>query len=96
MLKLTICVGSSCSVHGADDLAEALEALIARENLHGRLELVGAFCMEQCSSGVSLRVGDTQYREIRPKDVEDFFYTEVYPRLSDEGPEDGEEQCKDG
>lgn len=92
MIKITICVGSSCSVRGSDELAAALEQLIARENLAGQVELAGAFCMEQCSHGVSIRVGERQYREIHPQDAERFFKEEILPLLR------GEESssCRDG
>jgi NADH:ubiquinone oxidoreductase subunit E len=82
MLKITICVGSSCSVRGSEELAAALEKLIEREKLSDRVELVGAFCMDVCSTGVSIKVGDRQYREIHPEDAEAFFYKEVWPVVS--------------
>lgn len=81
MLTITICVGSSCSVRGADELAAELEKLIAQENLSAQVVLVGAFCMENCSKGVSVRVGDRQYRELHPQDASVFFYREVIPAL---------------
>lgn len=79
MLSITICVGSSCSVHGSEELAMALEDLIAKSNLAARIELVGAFCMEQCSTGVSIRVGNKGYRGIQVQDAEAFFNNEVLP-----------------
>ena len=82
MLKITICVGSSCSVRGSEELAASLEKLIEREKLSDRVELVGAFCMDVCSTGVSIKVGDRQYREIHPEDAEAFFYNEVWPAVS--------------
>ena len=81
MLSITICVGSSCSVHGSEELAMALEDLIAKANLAGQVELVGAFCMEQCSTGVSIRVGNKGYRGIQVKDAESFFNSEVLPLI---------------
>ncbi len=81
MLTITICVGSSCSVRGADELAAELEKLIAQENLSDRIVLEGAFCMETCSKGVSVRVGERQYRELRPQDAATFFYREIIPAL---------------
>ena len=84
MLKITICVGSSCSVRGSDAIAARIEQLIVRERLSDQVELVGAFCMDQCSNGVSLKVGDRQYREIHPQDAETFFYQEVLPCLRGE------------
>ncbi len=79
MIQITICVGSSCSVRGSEELAQALEALIAREGLAGHIELVGSFCMGECSRGVSVRVGDQQYREILPQNAEAFFLDRVLP-----------------
>lgn len=79
MIQITICVGSSCSVRGSEELAQALEELIAREGLSECVELVGSFCMGECSRGVSVRVGSRQYREILPQNAEAFFMHEVLP-----------------
>ncbi len=79
MVTVTICVGSSCSVRGSDELASTLEKLIEIEGLNNQVELVGAFCMELCSMGVSIRVNERQYREIHPEDAEQFFYEEIVP-----------------
>jgi NADH:ubiquinone oxidoreductase subunit E len=83
MLKVTICVGSSCSVRGSEEVAAALEQLIEREKLSDKVELVGAFCMEMCSTGVSIKVGQRQYREVHPEDAEVFFYKEIWPLVSE-------------
>ncbi|GFP37304.1 hypothetical protein HKBW3S44_00984 [Candidatus Hakubella thermalkaliphila] len=81
MLTITICVGSSCYVRGSDKVAKTLERLIQQENLSAQVELTGAFCMEQCSMGVSVRVDDQVYPEVYPEDAESFFYNEVVSRL---------------
>lgn len=47
-----------------------------------RVEFTGAFCMEQCSMGVSVRVGDRVYCSVQLENVESFFYDEVMPRVS--------------
>lgn len=81
VIRITICVGSSCSVRGSDELAAALEQLISRENLSAEIELVGSFCMNDCSNGVSVKVMDHQYHEVLPKNAEAFFYQEVMPLI---------------
>jgi (2Fe-2S) ferredoxin len=63
-------------------VAETFERLIEQENLSDRVELTGAFCMEHCSMGVSVRMGDVVYSEVYPEDAESFFYNEVVPRLN--------------
>ena len=81
MLIVTICVGSSCSIRGSDDLASEIQRLIEKENLQGLVEIVGAFCMDTCSKGVSIRVGDSAFSGIRPEDSEAFFYKEIMGKV---------------
>jgi NADH:ubiquinone oxidoreductase subunit E len=71
-------------VRGSDALAARLEELLARENVAHRVEMIGSFCMEECSRGVSVRVGDRQYREIRPENAESFFSSEILPLIAAE------------
>ena len=77
MLLITICVGSSCSLRGSDELASELFRLIEKEKLEGLVDIVGAFCMDACSKGVSVRVGDREFSGIRPQEAEAFFYKEI-------------------
>ncbi|MEI7671007.1 MAG: (2Fe-2S) ferredoxin domain-containing protein [Syntrophales bacterium] len=77
MLVVTICVGSSCNLRGSDDLAIKIQNLIEKENLEGMVDIVGAFCMDACSRGISVRVGKRQFSGIRPEDGEAFFYKEI-------------------
>ncbi|RPH87798.1 MAG: (2Fe-2S) ferredoxin domain-containing protein [Deltaproteobacteria bacterium] len=81
MLLITICVGSSCSLRGSDELASDLFRLIEKEKLEGLVDIVGAFRMDACSKGVSVRVGDQEFSGIRPEEAETFFYKEVIPRV---------------
>ena len=81
MLTIVICVGSSCHVRGSEDLAENLEGLITKHELQEQVELVGAFCMERCSMGVSVRIGESEFSGLRPEEAEAFFVNEVLPRV---------------
>ncbi|MFO7569705.1 MAG: (2Fe-2S) ferredoxin domain-containing protein [Smithellaceae bacterium] len=81
MLIITICVGSSCSLRGSDELASELFQLIEKEKLEGMVDIVGAFCMDACSKGVSVRVGEQEFSGIRPEQAQAFFYKEVFPRI---------------
>jgi NADH:ubiquinone oxidoreductase subunit E len=79
MLIVTICVGSSCSIRGSDELASEIQRLIEKENLEGLVDIIGTFCMDACSKGVSVRVGDRAFSGIRLNEAETFFYTEIMP-----------------
>lgn len=82
MLIVTICVGSSCSIRGSDELASEIQRLIEKEGLQGLVDIVGAFCMDTCSKGVSVRVGETAFSGIRPDDAEAFFYREIIGKVN--------------
>ncbi len=86
MLTIVVCVGSSCYVRGSEGLAETFDALIKQHGLAARVEVTGAFCMDQCSMGVSVRVGDKVYRCVDPQHALSFFEHEVLPCLLDSAP----------
>ena len=79
MLTITVCVGSSCYVRGSEGLAEQFDRMIRERNLGAQVELTGAFCMDQCSMGVSVRVGDKVHRCVDPATAVAFFEREVMP-----------------
>lgn len=81
MLLITICVGSSCSLRGSDELASEIQRFIEKEDLEGMVDIVGAFCMDACSKGVSVCVGGREFSGIRPEDAESFFYREIMGHL---------------
>jgi len=79
MITVTVCVGSSCYVRGSDKVAATFQELIDKEGLQAKVEMVGAFCMENCSLGISIRVEDQVFRGIDPAQAEAFFHGEIMP-----------------
>ncbi len=82
MLTVVVCVGSSCYVRGSETVAETLQRLIEQEALDAHVEVTGAFCMDRCSMGVSVRVGDRVFSGITPAETAAFFYNEVAPHMA--------------
>jgi NADH:ubiquinone oxidoreductase subunit E len=81
MLTVVVCVGSSCYVRGSEKLAETFVRLIRERGLNGRVELTGAFCMEQCSMGVSVRVGDEVFHSVDAATAETFFEQQIMSQM---------------
>ena len=48
MVKVTVCIGSSCHLKGSRQVVEELQYLINKNNLGDRVELSGTFCMGKC------------------------------------------------
>ena len=80
MLKITVCIGSSCHIKGSRLVVEGLQQLIAEHALADRVELGGTFCMGQCQKGVCVTVNDEFY-SVTPDGVREFFESAVLARI---------------
>ena len=80
MLKITVCIGSSCHIKGSRQVVEQLQFLIAENNLGDKVELGGTFCMGKCQQGVCVTVNDT-FHSVTPESVSDFFAKEVLAKV---------------
>ncbi len=79
VLPVVICVGSSCYVRGSENVAATFDRLIRGHGLAARIQLTGAFCMDKCSMGVSVRLGDGEPHAVTPDEAEAFFWREIAP-----------------
>ena len=80
MVKITVCIGSSCHIKGSRQVVEQLQDLIAKHNVGDRVELSGTFCMGKCQQGVCVTVDDTFY-SVSPDPAEAFFNEAVLAKV---------------
>ena len=80
MLKITVCIGSSCHIKGSRSVVEQLQYLIAENNLGDKVDLGGTFCMGKCQQGVCVTIGE-EFFSVTPETVTGFFENEVKTRL---------------
>ena len=80
MLKITVCIGSSCHIKGSRQVVEQLQYLIAENNLGDKVELGSTFCMGNCQQGVCVTVNDTFY-SVTPETTKEFFTKEVLEKV---------------
>lgn len=80
MLKITVCIGSSCHIKGSRQVVEQLQYLIAENKLGDKVELGGTFCMGKCQQGVCVTVNDAFY-SVTPDTVEEFFTKEILAKV---------------
>ena len=80
MIKITVCIGSSCHIKGSRQVVEQLQYLIAENNLGDNVELGGTFCMGKCQQGVCVTVNDS-FHSVTPETVEEFFAKEVLAKV---------------
>ncbi len=80
MIKITVCIGSSCHIKGSRQVVEQLQYLIAKNNLNDKVELSGTFCMGKCQEGVCVTVDDN-FHSVSPDTVKDFFEKEIKAKV---------------
>ncbi len=80
MLKITVCIGSSCHIKGSRQVVEQLQELIAENNIADKVDLGGTFCMGQCQKGVCVTVNEA-FHSVTPETVGEFFANEVLAKV---------------
>jgi NADH:ubiquinone oxidoreductase subunit E len=80
MMKITVCIGSSCHIKGSRQVVEKLQALISENALGDKVQLGGTFCLGRCQEGDCVTV-DEKFCSVSPDTVEEFFKNEVLAKL---------------
>lgn len=80
MVKITICIGSSCHIKGSRQVVEQLQNLISEKGLADKIELGGTFCLGQCQQGVCVTV-DGELCSVTPETVNQFFEEKVLTKV---------------
>jgi NADH:ubiquinone oxidoreductase subunit E len=80
MIKLTVCIGSSCHIKGSRYVVEKLQELIANNNVADKVNLCGTFCVGRCQEGVCVTVDDEFY-SVSPETVTEFFEKSVLAKI---------------
>ena len=80
MVKIVVCIGSSCHIKGSRQVVEKLQNLIDSNSIKDKVELSGTFCMGKCQQGVCVTVNGEFY-SLSPDTVEEFFEKEVLTRI---------------
>ena len=78
MVIVRICVGTSCHLKGSYNVVQSFQQWIEQENLHDKVDLQVAFCMQQCQMGVCVSVNDQIY-SVTPKEARSFFRETILP-----------------
>ncbi len=69
-----ICVGSSCSIKGSNEIAELYQKEIEKRGLMDDVTLAGSFCTGKCNrTGVSIQIDDKLYTGVSKESAMNFF-----------------------
>ena len=82
MLTVSICVGSTCFMKGAKEVAAHFKALAEEHGLQEKLRLVGSFCSGNCQHPVCVTIGDAVF-SVTPETADAFFEQEILRRIGE-------------
>lgn len=80
-LSIYLCMGSACHQRRGYALLPILEELIRRHNLGDRLLLKGAFCLENCQQGCSLKFDGRVFTGLDEQNLREVFEREILPHF---------------
>jgi NADH:ubiquinone oxidoreductase subunit E len=80
-LKLKICVGSSCHLHGSYAVIEELNKVLEKYGVQELVEMQASFCMGQCQHSVNISADEIFLHKLNKENIERVFLEEVYPKI---------------
>ena len=85
MIFVEVCVGSSCHLKGAPEIAELLQKYIADNRLEDEIVLSGSFCAGKCNRiGVTVSVNDEICTGITKENFREFWEEKIMKAIEAE------------
>jgi NADH:ubiquinone oxidoreductase subunit E len=79
MINLSVCVGTSCHLNGANNVVMSFQYLIEEYKLHDKISFCASFCAQACSKDtVSVKVNDEKFA-IHASEARAFFKEKILP-----------------
>ena len=83
MISISVCIGTSCHLNGANNVAMSFQHLIEEYKLHDKVSVVASFCEGTCSrNDVSVKIGEEKYA-INAAEARSFFKEKVLPLVTE-------------
>ena len=81
MIEINVCIGSACHLKGAYNVITNLKKLIEEKELEDKIEVKAAFCLGECTKGVSVKINDEQIVSVSEGEVDKFYERYLAGRL---------------
>jgi len=81
MMKVQVCIGSSCHQRGSYQVMKKLREMVAEKGLEDKVSVGSAFCLGHCDDGVSVAVNEDIVTGIGVGNVEQLFEQYILGQL---------------
>ena len=85
LTEISVCIGTSCHLRGGEKVAAQIVDLIDELDLRGQVTVKGAFCLEHCSEGVTVKVGDRFVDGVQVSNVRERILPEIIAQTTEKG-----------
>jgi NADH:ubiquinone oxidoreductase subunit E len=90
--EITVCVGSACHLRGSNEIIEFLKEELKKYQLENRIILKGCFCMERCTEGVNVKVGQEVFSITSIDAMREIFDTKIVKQKGNPGEAENEQE----
>lgn len=73
MMKVQVCIGSSCHKRGSYNVLTRLKELVQENGLEDKVTVASAFCLNHCAEGVTVAIDDDIVTGIGAGNVDQLF-----------------------
>lgn len=80
-LNLFICMGSACHQSGVYHVLPIVQQLLQQYHLQDQVELKGAFCMDNCTHGITMRFGEQLFSDLDATNITRQFEQKILPAI---------------
>lgn len=82
MIKLSVCVGTSCHIKGSYNVINTFQQVMEEHKLSDKIKLEAVFCLGNCTKGVSVKIDDSEVYSVSGLTARKFFETEVMTKIN--------------
>ena len=72
MIKISVCIGSSCHLKGSYEIINILKKAIERDGNSDKVSVKASFCLGNCEGAVAATFDDNMY-SLQPATAEEFY-----------------------
>lgn len=81
MIIVEVCVGSACHLKGAYNVINGLIKIIKDRELEDKVTIKAAFCLGNCTQGVSVKIDKDAALSCDENNINEFFEKTILARL---------------
>lgn len=80
-MDINVCVGSSCHLKGSYKIINLMNEAIEKNHLEGKVNVSAAFCLGQCTGGVTVKIDDEIVCGVSEENFDEIFSEKVLMKV---------------